>query len=144
MQQRGISPWSALQRLQEAMDGVYGRPFEGFERGLSGPGVSPAVNVFSAPTGFVFRLEVPGLTPESIRVETHGNTLRIGGKRDEETLAGTPHRRERWRGEFERAFTLPRDLDPAKATARYERGVLTVLIPRREEALPRQIQIEAA
>lgn len=144
MPQHGISPWSALQRLQEAMAGVHGRPSGWFERGLSGPGVSPAVNVFSAPTGFVFRLEVPGLAPESIGVETHGDTLKIGGKRNEEPIAGTPHRRERWRGEFERAFTLPRELDSAKATACYERGVLTILVPRREETLPRQIKIEAA
>jgi HSP20 family protein len=117
-------------------------PFEGFFR-LHTRAAFPPVNVFVEPDGWVVRLEIPGVSPDNLVVETHAGTLEVSGKREEPAPAdGSFLRRERWSGEFARSFRLPADLDGARAEATYQDGVLTVRIPRKEEAKPRQIRIQ--
>lgn len=131
-----------LLRLQAALDRAVERPFA-WNLGLSGAGAFPSINVFSDAEGYVIRCEVPGVASESLSVQATGNTLTISGKRDTaERASGSFHRRERWSGEFSRALELPRDLDPGKAEASYRKGVLTVRVPRREEAKARQITVQ--
>lgn len=136
-------PTRSLVRLQEALDRVFERPL-GWELGLSAGGVFPPVHVFSDTEGYVIRLEVPGVEIENLAVETQGNTLTVSGKRDTTALAkGSFHRRERWSGEFSRSLQLPQDVDVSKVDASYRNGILAVRIPRREEAKPRQIEVQA-
>ena len=136
-------PFAALARLQSALDRVFEKPV-GFDLGLSGQGVFPAVNVFSDDGGYVLRLELPGVPPENLTVESRENALSIAGKRETEAPAGgSLHRRERSGAEFPRSFQLPEDAEPGGAEARYEHGILTVRVPKREEAKPRQIEVRA-
>jgi HSP20 family protein len=117
-------------------------PFEGLFR-LHTRAAFPPVNVWVEPEGWVVRLEVPGVSPDNLTVEVHPRTLEVSGKREERALAeGSFLRRERWSGEFARSIRLPTDLDPSRAEARCEHGVLTLRIPRKEEAKPRQIRIQ--
>lgn len=139
-----FDPVNALMNLQRDLDRVFDNPL-GFDFGLSGRGVYPPVNVFSDKDGYVVKMEVPGMSPENVNVEAHGRTLTISGKREATTpQGGSFHRRERRNGEFSRSLQLPADLDLAQATATYKQGMLTVHIPKKAEAKPRQITVKAA
>ena len=82
-------------------------PFEGFFR-LHTRAAFPPVNVFVDPEGWVVRLEIPGVGPENLVVESHARTLEVSGKREESApTEGSFLRRERWTGEFARSIQLP-------------------------------------
>lgn len=139
-----LDPINALLNLQRELDRVFDKPL-GLDLGLSGRGVFPAVNVFSDRDGYVIRLEVPGMSPEQISIESQGRTLTISGKRESGApQGGSFHRRERNSGQFSRSLQLPADLDLGRAEASYKRGMLTIRIPKKEEAKPRQITVKAA
>lgn len=139
-----IDPFNALLNLQRELDRVFDNPL-GFDFGLSGRGVYPPVNVFNDKEGYVIKMEVPGIDPDKLNIDAHGRTLTIGGKREAATPQnGSFHRRERSGGEFSRSLQLPPDLDFSRAEAAYKHGMLTVRIPKKEEAKPRQITVKAA
>jgi HSP20 family protein len=135
---------SGLLDLQRELDRFFENP-RGFNLGVSGRGVFPAVNVFSDKDGYVAHFEVPGVAPDQISIESRGRTLTISGKRDlKAPEGGSYHRRERDSGEFSRSLQLPDDLDPTRAEASYKHGLLTLRIPKKEAAKPRQITVKAA
>jgi HSP20 family protein len=137
-------PVDSLLSLQRELARVFESPF-GFELGPSGRGVYPAVNVFTDKNGTVLRMEVPGVPPENIQIETHGRTITVSGKREVKAPEnGSFHRRERSVGEFSRSVQLPADVDVSRAEASCKHGILTVRIPKKEEAKPRQIAVLAA
>ena len=137
-------PVDSLLSLQRELARVFESPF-GFELGPSGRGVYPAVNVFTDKDGTVLRMEVPGVPPENIQIETHGRTITVSGKREVKAPEnGSFHRRERSVGEFSRSVQLPADVDVSRAEASCKHGILTVRIPKKEEAKPRQIAVLAA
>jgi HSP20 family protein len=139
-----FDPVSGLLDLQHELDRFFQNP-TGFNLGVSSRGVFPAVNIFSDKDGYVARLELPGVSPEQIGIESHGRTLTISGKREVVTPeGGSFHRREREVGEFSRSLQLPEDLEPTRAEASYKHGILTVRIPKKEEAKPRRITVKAA
>jgi len=139
-----FDPLNALLNLQRDLDRVFDKPL-GLDLGLSGRGVFPAVNVFSDRDGYVIRMEIPGVSPEQINIESHGRTLTLSGKRESAApQGGSFHRRERSSGQFSRSLQLPADLDLSRAEASYRQGMLTVRIPKKEEAKPRQITVKAA
>ena len=83
--------------------------------------------------------------PEGLEIETQGRTLRVSGKREIKPPGeGSFHRRERSGGEFSRSLQLPADLDVARAQASCKHGMLTIRIPKSEEAKPRQISVKKA
>jgi HSP20 family protein len=139
-----LDPVDALLALQRELSSTLDRPF-GLDLGPSGRGVYPAINVFTDREGYVLRMEVPGVAPEGLEIESQGRTLRISGKRDIKPPGeGSFHRRERAGGEFSRSLQLPADLDVARAQASCKHGMLTIRIPKSEEAKPRQISVKAA
>lgn len=139
-----LDPINALMNLQRELDRVFDKPL-GLDLGLSGRGVFPAVNVFSDRDSYVVRMEIPGASPDQINIESHGRTLTISGKRESGApQGGSFHRRERSSGQFSRSLQLPADLDMGRAEASYKQGMLTLRIPKREEAKPRQITVKAA
>lgn len=140
-----FSPLDALLSLQRELDRTFESPTSGFDLGVSGRGVFPPTNVFSDKDGYIVRMEVPGVTPESLAIEGHGQTLTISGKRETSAPEGASfHRHERNSGEFSRSLQLSNDLDLTKAEATCKHGMLTVRIPKKDEAKPRQIEIKAA
>jgi HSP20 family protein len=138
-----IDPVQGILELQRELDRFLGRP-QGGEVGVSGAGVFPPINLFADTDGVVLRAEVPGVEPNSIDVSIQRNTLVISGERPVKARdKGSYHRRERRFGKFSRSLQLPQDLDTEKAAAECRNGVLTLRIPRREEAKPRQVRINA-
>jgi HSP20 family protein len=139
-----FDPVNALLSLQRGLERAFDNPL-GFDFGLSGRGVYPPVNVFSDKDNYIVKMEVPGMSADKVNIESHGRTLTISGKREAATpQGGSFHRRERRSGEFSRSLQLPADLDLSQAAATYKQGMLTVRIPKKEEAKPRQITVKAA
>jgi HSP20 family protein len=136
-----LDPVDALLSLQRELSRAFESP-SGFDLGLSGRGVYPPLNVFSDRDGYVLRMEVPGFAPEKLAIEAQGRTLTVSGKREIKTPAnGSFHRRERSGGEFSRSLQLPSELDLAGAEASCKHGILTIRVPKKEEAKPRQITV---
>ena len=141
---RPFDPINALLNLQQEFDRVFENPL-GLDLGISGRGAFPPMNVFSDADGHTVRLEIPGVSPEDITIESHGRTLTISGKREAKTPeGGSFHRRERSGGNFSRSLQLPADLNLEQAEASCKNGMLTIRIPKKAEAKPRQITVKAA
>ena len=138
-----FEPFDALIRLQNELERAFEQPTGWFTGATSGRGVFPPANIFRRGDQYVVRLEIPGLPPEDVSVETQLDSIRVSGKRSPDGALGAPHRVERWSGEFSRTLQLPEDADPSRAVAHYKDGVLSIDVPLREDAKPRKIAIQA-
>jgi HSP20 family protein len=138
-----FDPVSGLLTLQGELDRALRSP--DFNLGLSGPGAYPPVNVFESDDSLLLIAEVPGLELTDLAISGAGRTLTISSVRRPIKMAGELrgyHRRERTPGEFTRSMQLPEHFDLGKAEAKYEKGMLLVRVPKREEAKPRQISVQ--
>ena len=90
------------------------------------------------------RAEVPGMKLDDFDISVSGDTLTVEGTRvvGEELEGGWYHRRERESGNFSRAIRLPAAVDGARAEAAYVAGVLTIILPLKEAAQPKQITVK--
>lgn len=105
---------------------------------------SPAVDVYDKGNEVVIHAEIPGMKKEDIDVRVENNVLTIRGKkeRQEEVKEEGYFRTERAYGTFSRSFSLPTTVDVTKIGAEYRDGVLTLTVPKAEEAKPRQIDVK--
>jgi HSP20 family protein len=110
-------------------------------RSLFGHGMPP-VDVIEERDTVRLVAELPGVKPEDVRISLEGNVLTLQGeKKEEERQDDKLYRCERTYGMFERSFTLPATIDANKIVAKFESGLLTVLLPKVEAAKPRQITV---
>jgi HSP20 family protein len=95
---------------------------------------------------FVVKASLPGVKPEDVQITVHGETLTIQGRSqsEEEKKDERWHVRERRAGSFQRSITLPVAVDSDKAQATFDHAVLTLTLPKSEQAKPRQIKIGGA
>ena len=139
-----LDPSRDLAALQEGMtrvlEGFYRRPQEDLNRGAWVPVVDICSN---GQHELVLKAELPGIKREEIDLKVENNVLTIRGerKRDQEIKQDAYQRVERTYGAFARSFTLPSTVNPDGVKAEFKDGVLTVVLPAREEAKPRQVQI---
>lgn len=112
-------------------------------RAVSGRLPSFAVDVKETEDGYLVKASLPGIKPEETEVLVKGNTLTIRGhtSSDEETDRNGYLVRERRSGSFQRSMTLPAAVNTEAAEASYEHGVLTVTLPKVDEAKPKQIKV---
>lgn len=102
---------------------------------------APAVDIYeTADREYVIKAELPEMKRDDINVTFENNVLTLTGERKSE-FEGEFHRNERFFGRFSRSFTLPATVDGNRINASYKDGVLTVRVPQREEAKPRQIEV---
>ena len=107
-------------------------------------GWSPALDLYQNNDNLVAVIELPGMRKEEIEIALHDGTLTISGERKRESSNGEKaERTERYVGTFRRSITLPTRVDPNKVTATYRDGILTVTMPKAEEAKPKQIRVNA-
>ncbi|MBZ5557835.1 MAG: Hsp20/alpha crystallin family protein [Acidobacteriia bacterium] len=94
----------------------------------------------------VLKAELPDMTREDINITVENGTLTMSGEKKLSTEVKEEqfHHVERRYGSFSRAFSLPQTVDPAKVSAEYKNGVLTVRLPLREESKPRSIKVDVA
>lgn len=133
----GLDAFSDLHRLHRQMS----RFFDDDVRAAS----YPPVNVWGNADEVRVAVELPGMDPSKVELTVTGQTLTIQGERlpQEVGESDTVYRRERPVGTFSRSIRLPYEVDNGKIQARYEHGVLKVVLPRHEETKPRKIQIQS-
>jgi len=140
-------PFRELDELREEMDRLFERTL-----GRAVPlrrevpvvrGWAPAIDMFERKNEVVLRAEVPGMSKEEINISVLGNTLTISGERktEEEVEEDDYYCCERSYGRFQRDITLPQGVDAEKIKASYKSGVLEVVLPKTEEAKPKQIEV---
>ena len=103
----------------------------------------PVVDIYYNDDTIVIKAELPGIDKKDIAVDVKENVLTVKGERstDHEVKEEKYYRRERTFGKFERAFTLPGDVDPEKIEADYTDGVLEIKIPKPETKEPKKITV---
>jgi HSP20 family protein len=117
-------------------------PFFG-EGDLSTRTWAPPVDIYETENDIVLKAELPGVDPKDVEVRVEDNTLYLKGERkfEKEVKDENYHRVERAYGSFARSFTLPNSIDSENVKADYKDGLLTLTMPKREEAKPRKIKI---
>ncbi len=105
---------------------------------------APPVDIVETENELVLKADIPEVKLEDIDIRMENGTLTIKGARKFEKVENSKgyHRIERGYGSFARAFTLPETLDAEKVHADYKSGVLTVVLPKKEMAKPRQVKVE--
>jgi HSP20 family protein len=139
-----FEPFRELAAVQARLNRIFTEPYENGDDALTQANWVPPVDVFeTAQHELVLKAELPGVKKEDIDLKVENSTLTIRGerKREVETKEEGYHRVERSYGNFARSFTLPSTVNAEGVKADYRDGVLTVTLPAREEAKPRQVQI---
>lgn len=140
-----FAPLTRLSTLSDEVDRLFQTPFSGHNAGEhdSFAGWTPAVDLFQDKESVQLRAELPGLRREDIHVSLHEDVLTLSGERRQDPSADERGnlRNERFFGRFERRFTLPVRVDAGRVSASYEDGILSVTLPKAEEAKPRQIEV---
>ena len=143
----GFAPWSAADRwsnLRDELNSFFEFPvWSSFARGGQlFSGWSPALDLYQNNDNVVAIVELPGMRREDIEISLHDGTLTISGERKSESSNGEKaERTERYIGKFRRSITLPARVDANKVSASYRDGILTVTLPKAEDAKPKQIQV---
>ena len=134
-------PFSAILALQRALESRFESDWMG--GGTAGTGSYPPVNIFKQGDDFVAVIELPGIDRNDLSIEAKENTIRISGKKAPKYEENASiHRRERLFGGFDRAISLPVQIDPDGIRAEYNDGLLALFIPRAASEKPRTIQIK--
>jgi HSP20 family protein len=114
----------------------------------SGEGVAlstwtPAVDIFEDENSYLIKMELPEVNREDVKVNLHENTLSISGERrfENEDKRDGYHRVERSYGQFYRSFTLPPNVNVQDINAQFKDGMLRLRLPKKEEAKPKQIEL---
>ncbi|TVR37865.1 MAG: Hsp20/alpha crystallin family protein [Nitriliruptor sp.] len=131
--------------MHDEMERVLRQVF-GDRQGASSAGAfSPALDVEEDENAFTLHVELPSVNPDDVEVSLEENVLTIAGERrfyDDKTADGF-RRVERHFGRFHRSVRLPDRVDANAVEANYHNGLLTITVPKAEEAKPRRIQINA-
>jgi HSP20 family protein len=142
-----LAPRNELSRIRNEIDRLFEDPFSLLAPGTSFfEGWTPALDVYEDKDKITVKTELPGMRKEDIEVSLDGNTLTIAGERksEEEKKERETYRSERYFGRFQRSITLPTPVDATKIQANYKDGILTITLPKSEEAKPKQIQVKAS
>lgn len=128
--------------FREDMNDLIGRFAGEFDNGLTVE--IPSMDLAETDNQIEIKMDVPGLKPEEVNVEVQGNALVVTGqhKEEKEEKGKTYHRIERRTGSIQRSITLPCDVNEGQIVAECKNGVLTVTIPKAEQAKTRKIPVK--
>jgi HSP20 family protein len=147
MPESAIWPWAdRWSSLRDDLNALFESPFwSAFGRqGQLFSGWAPALDLYQNNDNVVAVVELPGMRKEEIEISLHDGTLTIAGERKAEAGNGEKaERTERYVGKFRRSISLPVRVDANKVGATYRDGILTVTLPKAEEAKPKQIEVRA-
>lgn len=135
--------------LRDAMNSLLQESFvrpSGLTPSNGGPAATLLLDVLETEDEFVVKASLPGVQPDDVAITVHGDTLTIRGetKGDEERKGQNWLIRERRFGNFQRSVSFSTPIDPDRASAQHEHGVLTLILPKAERAKPRQIKVGGA
>ena len=142
-----LSPLDQMTSLRDEINRLFEAPFG--EPGRSGEffnGWAPALDLREDKDNLVALVELPGMKKENLDVSVHDGVLSIAGERTRESQseAGGTYRSERCFGRFHRTISLPKPVKVDAIKAAYKDGVLTVTMPKTEEARPKQIEVNVS
>ena len=133
--------------LQDRINRLFSDAYGGDEGLMNKGSWIPPVDIFQGGKDeLVLKAELPDMKREDIKITIDNDTLTISGEKKvtDEVKEEQFHRIERHYGSFSRSFSLPPTIDATKVSADYKNGVLTLRLPLREEAKPRQIDVNIA
>ena len=146
-----IVRWEPLRDLmtsQRGIDRLFKEAFTPFyDEGESSTRTwAPPVDIYETENDIVLKAELPGMDPKDVEVKVEDNTLYLKGERkfEKEVRNENYHRVERSYGSFARSFSLPNSISSEKVKAEFKDGLLTLTLPKREEAKPRTIKIDVS
>ncbi len=131
-----LDPFQGLRLFEDAVTRMMSEP-------RSGRPWSPAVDILETEDVLTLKADLPDVNIDDIDIRVENNTLTLRGNRrfeKDENVKGW-HRIERSYGEFVRSFSIPQTLDTEKVAADYNNGVLTISLPKKEAAKPRQVKV---
>jgi HSP20 family protein len=140
------SPFRHLSTLRDEIDRLFESPLNALtsdsQQFLNG--WLPTMDLYEEKDSLVLKAELPGMKKEDIEISLHGDVLTLSGERKEEEVfeKAQTYRAERFLGKFQRTLTLPVAVNGDKVQASYKDGVLTVTLPKSEEAKPKQIEVK--
>jgi len=139
---RGYNPFAELESIREQFERVLNSQKEE-SRDLA---FVPTVNTREGDDAYYIEVDLPGVKKEDINIDVDDNTLTISGERKikEEHKEDNFYKVESVYGKFERAFSLPEDVDTEKIEAEHKNGVLEIKIPKvqKVEKTPKKIEIK--
>ena len=145
---RWSDPFREFAHLQDRINRVFSDAYGRADDGLMTSGTwAPPVDIYqNGQHELVLKAELPDMKRQDIEITVDNGTLTIKGEKklSSEVKEEQFHRIERRYGSFARSFSIPQTIDAGRVTADYRDGVLTVTLPLREEAKPRQIKVEVA
>jgi HSP20 family protein len=129
-------------RINRVFDSTLTHPEQKEEETVTGAW-APPVDIYETGDHLILKAELPGINQKELDLRIENNTLRLKGERklSNEVKREQYHRMERPYGPFTRSFTLPSFVDAEKISAEYKDGILTIIMPKREETRPKQISI---
>ena len=139
-------PTLGLTRVNDVFDRMLEDFFSPDTRFFGEPVTSlmPLMNIEETKDAYRISIEVPGMEKDDIDIEVKDNVLTISGEKKEEVKSedSTFYRRERRFGKFSRSISLPNDINVDGIDAEYKNGVLTLTLPKTEEAKPKKIAVK--
>jgi HSP20 family protein len=147
---RDLTSWDDMlpdiTQMQRGINRLFDSFFRGgqLDDGSYGSFLSPSVDIVEHEDSYIVEAELPGLTKDDVKISVESNILTIRGeKKREQTKEGRNyHRTERAYGSFMRSFTLPTSVKADKIEANYRNGILTINLPKVEEAKPKTIEVK--
>ena len=136
------TPFKQLSSLRDEIDRLFESP--AWREGTQfSSGWIPPVDVFEDKDNLVVKAELPGMKRENIEISLHDGVLTLSGERksEEKHSDAETYRSERFLGRFQRTVTLPTTVNADKVQATYKDGVLTITLPKADDAKPRRIEI---
>jgi HSP20 family protein len=137
------SMWDEMERVQREMNRLFNSTFS---NRLSFPTEFPAINIWAGNDGVILTAEIPGANPEDIDINVVGQTVSISGGREMDKVGEETryHRQERQSGKFTRSIELPFTVDANKVQAKFDKGILSINLPRVEAEKPKKITVKAS
>jgi HSP20 family protein len=137
------NPWTDLADLHRDLDAIVGRVFQDIGgRSSALRSDNSAVDVRRDGDHWTVVMPVPGIDPSELEIDVDGHQIRVRG--EYRGANGTQAGHNTYRGRVDQAITLPNEVDTEKVTARYYLGMLELMLPLKESARPRRIQVQAA
>lgn len=144
---RSMRPWyrrGPLEAIREEMQDLMSRALAQDIEFWTGDQLCPSLDLSETDSALEVRLDIPGMEAKDIDIRVNGNMLTISGERKEEReeKGKTYHRVERRSGSFSRSVTLPCPVNEQAVDAQYKNGILTVKLPKAEEAKACKINVK--
>jgi HSP20 family protein len=136
------SPFKEIEMMEKEINKMFNDLFRSFNRSYE----YPLMDIIDSKDDLVVYVEIPGVNKDDIKVKIHNDVLTISGERKEPELPEKANCliREREFGKFMRSIRLPYPIEVSKVNAEYKDGILKIILPKKEEVKPKEIQINVS